>query len=376
MALTITSLPTVSLVYTNNLTITATETTATSLYTYRFNIFVNGVLQDSFIYPANPITFDATIDLSPLISTNFESEVFIPTAVIEIIPDSIIFFYVSVAVYDENNSIVNTGSIPTVNVFNGCENIDENFDIFDYIMRDTSNKGYFLTNYQKDRQITLNDKAYIQALNGSYTGVEYDTDFNGITVTRYQKNGTTDTLDVNFNTGTDAILNIDISPSTLNSITPDFINEDTLYYDTEEINGLSIKPIRTNLIEEFKHTKFYNFMYVNRLGGTDYFTAVKTSDNQYKNKKKLLDQFTIQKTYNIEVQRTTTVLTQFICPEQSDGLQEMFSSPAVKLWFNGKWYDIRIITKRIIIRDRYPKSDFIQYEIEFEYNNRYFTQLY
>jgi hypothetical protein len=105
----------------------------------------------------------------------------------------------------------------------------------------------------------------------------------------------------------------------------------------------------------------------------DCFTATKVSNDEYKVKKEKLEQFVTQKTYYTDSQRTTNIQTQYLSAYQADRLKELFTSSAVKLWFNGKMNDITI-TNSFTVPDRYPHDKFIQIPIEFQYNSKNFSQ--
>jgi hypothetical protein len=374
MAISLSALPVIYPVYNNNLILDVSHTGATSNHYYRFDVYMGTGLTDSFNYPANPLDYHATINLSTVLSTYFETDVYsvVGITMFEEVPDSVVEYHVNVSLYSSGDTFVESGTTPTRYTYNGCTNMEESFTMMDYFMKITSS-GYFLTDWHNDRQITINDYLYLQVLGGDY-GSGYTSNFSGVTITRYQTDGSTSTITKTYTGTTNCIVNIDISPVSINSNNPAFITTDTQYYTVAEKNGYSLTTLRVDLIKEYKLTKFYNFSYVNRLGGIDCFTAVKVSNDEYKIKKEQLEQFVTKKTYYTNAARTTTVLTQFLSAYQAAKLKDLFVSPAVKLWFNGKMNDIRITNGSIVVLDRYPKDKFIQYQIEFEYNYKNFIQ--
>lgn len=373
MALVFTTLPPIYPVYSDNLILSVSESGATSNHYYRFDVYINAALQDSFNCPADPTTYAAAINLSTILSTYFESNTYTPTTInlIETDTAAVVPYYVIASLYSSGNTLVCTAQTSTYYVFNGCVNAEEVFDITDYLINSGST-GRFLTNWHTDRSLTMNDYGYLQVLHGNY-GTGYVSQFGGISITRHQFDGSTQTITESYTGTSKGIINIDISPKSINVWNADFINDNTEYYLVEEINGYTLEPLRVDIIREKKLTKFYNFNYVNRRGGMDFFTAVKVSENKYKIKKSDLEQYSTRKVYYTNTERTTTVLTQFLSAYQAEKLQELFNSPAVSLWFNDKMNSVKIVNS-IVVPDRYPKDKFIQYEIEFEYNNRYYTQ--
>ena len=373
MALTLSTLPPIYPAYSSNLILNASSTGATTKTYYQFRTYINSVLTDTFNYFADPITFDATINLSTVLSTFFESAVYAVTGntCMEFIPDSVIPYQVLVYVYDSGNTFVESGATPTLYMFNGCVNSEENFTMSDYLHLDTNAK--FLTNWQTTREIRPDSYAYIQTLNGNY-GSGYTSDFQGIVVRRYQADLSTSAVTITgASASVKAIINLDVSPNSLNVLFPNFIDSNTSYYTVES----RFRPqnlITININTENKLTKSYNFLYMNRLGGLDFFTAVKTSENNYKVTRNQLEQFVPKKTYYTQSQRTTSVQTQFLTAAQADGLKELFTASAIKLWFNGKMNDVKIVNASVQVLDRYPKDKFIQYVIDFEYNYRNFNQ--
>lgn len=376
MALNLSALPVIFPVYNNNLILDAYYTSATTKHYYKFDVYINSILLDSFNYPANPIDKHAMINLSTVLSTYFETVVYQPSGItmFEAISDSIVPYYVKVSVYNSGNTYVTSGSTTTAYTFNGCINLEESLTMSDYIMSGAST-GYFLTNWHTNRSIMLDDYAYLQVITGKY-GTGYNSGFGGVRITRYQLDGTSSAITKTYTNTNKAIVNMDISPKSINVWNPYFINAMTDFYTIEEINGYNKITMRIDIIKEYKITKFYNFLYVNRMGGLDFFTAVKVSDDEYKIKKEQLEQFTTRKTYYTDSERLTTVQTQFLSAYQAARLQELFTAGACKLWFNGKVNDITVTNNKVVVLDKYPKDKFIQYSIEFVYNYKNFVQQY
>jgi hypothetical protein len=370
---TLTSLPTVFPVYNNNLILNASHSASTSNHYYEFKIIFDGVQTDVFNYYADPRTFDATINLSTVLSTYFESQVYQPSGItmFERIAKSVIPYHVEVKLYNSGNTLVDSAVMNATYVFNGCSNAEEQLDMQDFIMSGATS-GYFLTNWHTQKTITLDDYNYISVLTGKY-GSGYNSGFGGVRITRHQYDGSSAVITKSYSDDTKAIVNIDISPKSINVWDMDFINSDTEYYEVQEIQGYSKQVMRIDINQEFKIKKFYNFIYVNRMGGLDCFTATKVSNDEYKVKKEKLEQFVTQKTYYTDSQRTTNIQTQYLSAYQADRLKELFTSSAVKLWFNGKMNDITI-TNSFTVPDRYPHDKFIQIPIEFQYNSKNFSQ--
>lgn len=374
MAVTLSSLPVIYPVYNNNLILDAYYTGATNTHYYQFNVYIGTGLTDSFNYPASPLDYHAVINLSTVLSTYFETQVYTVTGItmFEAIPDSIVSYHVQVSVYNSGNTFVTSGITNTGYTFNGCINMEENLNMVDFIMSSAST-GNFLTNWHTDRSITIDDYAYLSVITGDY-GTGYTSQFGGVIITRYQSDGSTSQITKTYSGTSKSIVNIDISPKSINVWDVGFIDTNTLYYTVDEINGYGTTEMKICITKEYKLTKFYNFLYVNRMGGIDFFTAVKVSSDDYKITKEQLEQFVTKKTYYTNADRITTILTQFLSAYQAARLQELFTAGACKLWFNGKMNDITITNNKVIVLDRYPKDKFIQYEIEFKYNYKNFIQ--
>lgn len=371
--LTVNTLPDLSPVYSNNLILNASYNTADSDFTYKFEVYIDGVVYDTFRYPANPLTYDATIDLSPILSTWWKSEVYTPTGstVCEIMPNQVIQYKTKVTVYDETNTEILSVIGDTYNMFNGCANINEGFDMSNYIMS-SGNSGNFLTHWVTDRTITIDDIAYLNVITGSY---DDDSDFGGVTIKTYGHDSVLITaVTENYTATTNDIVNIDVSPSKLNTIWTGLIDEDVMYYTVEEYNGYNDEPMKICLDTPKKTEKYFNFNYINRLGGHDFFTATLIDNTEYDIEKELLEHYVNQKPYYTKVDETLSVETQFLSVSQAKGLASLFQSPAVKVWSEGRLSFARIVNKKVITRGKYPKDVFIQYVIEFKFNNKYFTQ--
>lgn len=350
-------------------------------YTIGFDVYINRIVNNYTFYDLidsfkTPISKSRSkIDLSPILATQITSDAYTAkqSGLTEFISNGIRAYYVDAKAYDENNQLVTGTSTGIKYIFNGCADITEDFEMSNFIMS-SGNSGKFLTNYNSSRNITINGTAYLQTITGDY-GTGLASNISGFRITRYQSDLSSSGITSSWINNTDKrIININLSPDSINYLYPDFINDDTEYIVVNELGGYNTNTIKTIIIKEHKLKKFYNFIYTNRLGGTDYFSAVKVSDNTFKYKKKYLNQYYDKKLYNNEIKRTTSVLTQFMTSSQSDGLKELFSSPAIKLQLDGNLYDVNILNKRAVVRDRYPKNSLIQYEIEFEYNNKKFIQ--
>jgi len=378
MAIVLTSLPPVFPVYNSSLILNASHSGATNTHYFRFDVYLDSVLIDTFNYPCHPLDFDATIDLSTVLSTGFVSSVYTPsgTTVCELVPDSVKPYYVVANLYTSGDTYVASASTPTCYVFNGSFNTEDGFDMKDFIMyTNTTKKGRFLTNYSTNRVVMTGDTAFLSVLLGSY-GTNYNVITSGFKFRSYSSTGLQQTYNVMYSDSPKSILNLNISPSVLNSESAGFIDSDTIYYTIDEFSGRNSIQMRVDILKEYKLKKYYNFVYMNRLGGMDNFTAVKVSADEYSYKKDTLDQFTIQKQFYQQTERSTVVMTQFLSAYQAEKLQELFESPAVRLYFNNTWNSVRIINKKLVVPDRYPKDRFIQYEIEFQYNNKYYNQQY
>ena len=209
MSISTNTLPKIYPVYNDNLIFTAKENTATADFKYKFLFYFNGSLIDTFDYFADPITFDASINLSPIFQTRFTSTVYIPTGatLFEFIPNSIMSYYIITNCYDATNTFVSTNTSATNYLFNGCFNTQDNFNMGDFIFHNNATSN-FLTNWHTNREITINDYASINSIIGNYS--TYSSNFGGVNITRYQKDNSISTYtDLNFDNSTKGILNID-----------------------------------------------------------------------------------------------------------------------------------------------------------------------
>ena len=381
MALTLSTLFPIYPVYNQDLIWTAKESTATNNSSYAISVYMNGLLQDSFKYFASPLNYDCTVNLSTILQLYFTSSVYIPTGatIHEVVPNSIIPYYITVLCYDSGGTYVSSGNTGVHWTFNGCANPEENFDMQNFIC-ESATTGNWLTNFSANRSITLGDLAYMSVIGGHYGSGYYSGQYNsvygGCRITRTQLNYSTSAITESYSSTGRTIINLDVSPNHLNALHPGFINAQTLYYDVAEINGRSTKPLRIEINNETKLRKFYNFVYLNRLGGTDFFSFTKVSSNDYNITKNLLDQFLVQKVYYPVITKTLNVQSQYITPDEEAGLHELFESLAVKLWFQDFLHDIRLTNASITANDRYPKNIFLVWTANIVYNYRYYIQLY
>lgn len=374
MSLTLSTLPNIYPVYNDDLELTATESTADANFVYNFTISLNGTVIDSFNYFADPISFDATINLNHILAPHFESSVYTNTTnIMEIIPSSVYYYTVTVKSYS-GSTLIDTEVTSTKYVYNGCYDKQDQFDIDDYIFQ-TAKLSNFLTRWNNNRILTLNDKAYLTTISGNYT--TYVSNFGGIEVTAYNSNFTvvshTFAYTGNVNKG---LLSIDISPSRLNQDYTGFITSNTLYYTVKEINNKTNTVMRIDLITNKKHSDYYNFIYLNKFGGIDFITSTSLSTTSIDVEKEILDQYTIQKVYNTVIEEEVNTLTEYISYEQNNAVQDLFSSSAVKVYFNSLLSDVRITTDKHLLRKRYPKNDLIRLDINFIYNNKKYIQQY
>ena len=379
MALSLSTLSPIYPAYNQDMLFTAKESTSTNNFNYEFDVYMNGSLQDSFIYPASPTLYSATINLSTILSLYFKSDVYISTGstICEKINNSIIPYFVNVKSYNAAGTFVSSGTTGVHYTFNGAYNEDEQFNMSAFIMQ-SGQTGNFLTNYNAIRGITFNDYAYLSVINGHYTNgyQTLNSVFAGVSITRYQNDGSSSTITETYSSTGRTIVNINVSPKQLNSLHTGFIDANTAYYVISEINNRSTQSITIEIINEIKLKKYYNFLYLNRLGGTDFITFVKVSNNVYAITKQLLDQYFVQKVYYPVIDRTLNVQSQFISPDQQQGISELFQSIVVKMWYNNMLNDVRLTNTSIPVSDRYPKNVFVQFTANVMYNAKYYVQLY
>ena len=373
MSTTLSTLNNLSPVYSDNLKLTVSESTASSAFTYIFIITLNTTVIDTFRYFADPITFNAIIDLSPILSKYFTSEIYTPLGdVIESISDSIFTYSVAVTTYNASNQVVDTANTGNKYVFNGCEDVQDNFDIDDFIFQ-TGKTSNFLTNWNTNRMITINDKAYLNTIIGNYT--TNVSAFSGIEVTRYQSDNTISSVEYNNTDNTNKrIINLDVSPDTINIINSNFLNSDTLYYTIKELNDRENVIMRINIIQKYKHTDYYNFLYMNKLGGIDFISAGVSPIEEIKIKKEILDHYETLKVYNISSTNEIIVLTELLTIDQFNYLYNLFTSPAVEVYYETILSSINITNRKIEKISKYPKSDMLRRVIEFEFNNKKYIQ--
>ena len=381
MALTLSTLFPIYPVYNQELIFTAKESTASNNGSYQIDVYMNGNLQDSFKYFASPLNYDCTINLSTILQLYFTSTIYIPSgsSIHEVVPNSIIPYFINVQYFNSGGTYVSSGTTGTHWTFNGCDNPEENFNMQAFLMQSGST-GNWLTNFSANRSITLGDYAYMSVITGHYGSGYYINQYNsvygGCRITAYYIDGTTATITESYNNTGKNIVNLNVSPNRLNALHTNFINAQTMYYTVAEINGRSTYPIIIEINNETKLRKFYNFLYLNRLGGTDFFSFTKVSSNDYKITKNLLDQFLVQKVYYPVVEKTLNVQSQFISPDQENGLHELFESLAVKLYFQNFLHDVELTNASITVNDRYPKDVFLTWTGNIVYNNKYYIQLY
>jgi len=373
MSTTLSTLNNLSPVYSDNLKLTVSESTASSAFTYIFIITLNTTVIDTFRYFADPITFNAIIDLSPILSKYFTSEIYTPLGdVIESISDSIFTYSVAVTTYNASNQVVDTANTGNKYVFNGCEDVQDNFDIDDFIFQ-TGKTSNFLTNWNTNRMITINDKAYLNTIIGNYT--TNVSAFSGIEVTRYQSDNTISSVEYNNTDNTNKrIINLDVSPDTINIINSNFLNSDTLYYTIKELNDRENVIMRINIIQKYKHTDYYSFLYMNKLGGIDFISAGVSPIEEIKIKKEILDHYETLKVYNISSTNEIIVLTELLTIDQFNYLYNLFTSPAVNVYYETILSSINITNRKIEKISKYPKSDMLRRVIEFEFNNKKYIQ--
>lgn len=378
MSLTLSTLPAIQPAYSANLIMNASDSGATADWSYKFEIYVDSVLRDTFTYSADPDTYDATIDLSPLISPFLESSVYVQTGATqyEFVPDSVRNYRVRCTSYDSGNTQQNVELSDVLYFFNGCANQDEDFEMKDYMLRIlTYNDRNFLTDWATERTIMIDDYAYISAINGIYDTGDLKGYVGAVTVHTYIDGVSASTMGTSYlDTTTKGIVNIDVSPATINSISANTITDEVDYYVVNVPFTALATPMRINIVKEPKVEEKYNFLYINRRGGVDFFTAYKPSEDEYRIEKKELDQYVRNKSYYTQAAKTTVVRTQYLTKYEADNLKDLFYSPAIIMWDGSVMHDIQIINSRVVVRNKYPRVGQLQYEIEFKYNNKNFVQ--
>jgi len=373
MALTLNTLNKIYPVYSNNLKLTATESTATSSFTYTFQVYVNGVLTYTIVQSANP-ELKAEINLSSLLQNHFESTVYANTTnIFEIVPSAILNYSVTVTSKNAAGATVNTASTGTLYCFNGTVQDWESFNINDYLMVSTVSTGKFLTKLDK-RRTTINSKCFLSVINGSF-GLASNPSFTGIHVTAYDANGTTRTATSTYSNTTASIVSIDCSVAKLNTLSAGLITENTTHYVIKERSDKSSQSITFQIEREKKMKEVFNIHFVNSLGAVDSFDFTKVKNENLLISRKVFEQNQTRKIYNTEADTTISVFSNWVTPDQSEGLKDLWVSPASKLYFNNVFNNIILNTSSISIKNKY-NSNLINYNVAFNYAHKYKVQNY
>lgn len=283
--------------------------------------------------------------------------------------------------------------------FNSVLQYDEypNWDYTDYVSISGSTGIKFLTNQPSEVKIRENELASISYFNyGQFNG---DDAISDILVTTYQKSGGT-TINLikssaNIYSGTNqttgGLINIfGVGPSNLNQIPNssfyyggqpviDF-NRD-YKYDVQLYNfsSVPVSEVKTYLLDD-KCTKFdvKRFMFLNRMGQYDYFSATllsnETTDiNKTTYTKVLPYNYNIgdrgKTILNIDANKTFRVSSDFINQETADWLEELFTSPEVFI-INGNGTLTPIIINNTSI-ERFISTNKKLFNYTFEYTNSY-----
>lgn len=374
MSISITTINKLNPVY-NNIELEATETTATSAFTYTFQVYINSTLTYTIIQTANP-ELKAEINLTSLLSNHFESSIYTNSSnIFEIVSDGILDYSVTVTSKNSAGTTVDTASTGTLYCFNGIVQDFESFNINDYLMVSSVSTGNFLSKLNK-RRVTENSKAYLSVINGNF-GLGSNPSFTGIHITAVDKDNATRTATSSYSNATASIVSIDCSITKLNTLQAGLITSDTEYYVIKELNNKSNQSITFQIEREKKVKEVYNIHYINSLSAVDSFDFTKVKNEALNITRNVFEQQKIKKVYNTNVDQTISIYSNWINEDQSEALKDLWYSPASKLYDinNNTFRDIIINSNNVLIKNKY-NSELIQYQVPFKYSANYKVQKY
>ncbi len=222
------------------------------------------------------------------------------------------------------------------------------YDIDDfYISSSPSSQGRFLTNGPKERTIREEQVEYLSLINWDNGG-----SFNMTAVFKsYTSNGTlVDTYTINLGTSTKQwkVLQVAVGTENLNTYL-DFTNASYYtFYIQDSLTTQISEEIRFNIDTECYRYEQKRLMWLNRLGGWDFFTfnlrsdkTIDISRNEFKRNLRSYNSTTGlynysmgdrgRTTYNVDASLTETVFSNWLRDEELEWLEELYTSPEVYL---------------------------------------------
>lgn len=295
---------------------------------YQIDITYNGEVRSLKQLPNqyNKAVFDIQTILQSFIESEFASNV----DMISINSDLTHLYFVTARSYWNDGS----SFYPSVSkkFFNGVDRYDRDFNVDDYEFNETT-PGKFLMAKNSPRDIHIEDNIILQCLYGQEESI--DSSMNGITITSYPKNGgapSSYTYDYDMTIPDVHILNINVTPSTINDFAGGLlIHSGTDYYTVQEKNGLS-ETLRINVVtQDERFDRYYRLQYIDSLGATEGFNFNMVPENNVSISKYTYINGKTRRQFATKVDDKYLVRTDWVSEEESKALKDLWYAPKVAL---------------------------------------------
>lgn len=287
---------------------------------YQLDISINGEMR--YIKQLPDEFNQATIDITKFLWSFFESQVI--THRDDLLLDySTGLFQYSIVGHSKIDASTIDNSVSSGNyfIFNGQDKYNRTWDISTYFPNgDVST--HFLTNWNTQRDIHINDDCYFQFFTGTFNSV--DTSVN----TLHIRKGTTVT-DVSLGfTNVPSLWSLNVCPSILGTYGVSLSEKDSYYVSLN--NGVEYK---INIIpEDERMDRYYRIYYVGGLGSTEAYNFDLVPSNSVSVKKTIYKNNRYLKSFGTSIEDTYMVTSDWMNQSVSQALKEIWYAPCAELY--------------------------------------------
>lgn len=258
-------------------------------------------------------------------------------------------------------------------VFGGVDQYNRCWDASTFLFADGED-GKFLSNWDTERDIHIEDDVYFQTFYGSALNSCLDK----LEIVTYD--GTDSSINViDLSTGlnyTDdaSIISFNLGPVAINAkFDASIITEDTQYYTIRD-QDLDSQLYRVNIKSiDRRFNDYYRIFYVNSYGATEAFNFTLVPENTISISKTTYVNDRQYRSFGTKVEDKYKVTSNWVCEEVSKALKELWHTPRASLYKDNTYIPIIIEESSKTISNKWNMSP-INYTLEFKYAEEYIIQ--
>jgi hypothetical protein len=311
----------------------------------------------------------AKIDIQEILQDFFESKVLTHSALTLDNSTGLLSYNVTCKSYV--GATVSSVTSATHWIFNGKDLYNRTWNSNNYIF-DGDVSANFLSTWTSSKDIHLEDGLFVQLLSGVFSTLT--STFTGIKVTKYNKNGTSASVDITTSLGTDPkIFSLNIGPTALNAASAIAIDANVTHYTVQEKTGLS-RIYTVNIIpKDSRYNEYFRIFYVGGYGQTEAYNFDLTPTNTISISRTVYANNRLKRVFGTNVEDSYSLTSDWMNEATSENLKELWGTPYAELYKDSVYIPIIINENSKTILNR-KNNKLINYTLAFTYAEEYLVQ--